>query len=544
LGAGTLRWDQQVIYAFEDYLLDTDRHELRRGTDPIAIEPQVFDLLLFLVRNRGRVVSKDDLIAEVWNGRIVSESTLSSRITAVRQAIGDSGEQQRLIRTVARKGHRFVGDVSEEHVSGAPSRTVENAGEREIKSISAPNSPLALAIPDKPSIAVLPFANLSGAAEQDYFADGIVEDIITALSRLRWLFVIARNSSCSYKGQPIDVQQVGRELGVRYVLEGSVRKAGGRVRITARLIDSQNGAHLWADRFDRELTDIFAVQDEVTAKIIAVLAPELTAAEISRAHRTTPANASAWDTYLRALPLMRRHTKAANKEAIALLEQAIALSPDFAAAHARLSACKTQSAYFNWEEWGGEVATEALKLARRAIALDPEEPLAFDALASACQFLGDVENAEKAARRAIDLSPTCTAAYGTLITVLASQGRTEEALELFAQSERTSPRDIDRSSRLMGLILAYFASKRYDEALAAIEQYISLRPNHYAGHMQLAATLALTGRLAEARKAREQVLRLSPQFSMEKARKRPTFTQCVFADRLFEGLRKAGLPER
>jgi TolB-like protein/Flp pilus assembly protein TadD len=520
-----------VIYTFENYALDTERQELRRGTDPVAVEPQVFDLLLFLIRNRARVVSKDDLIAEVWNGRIVSESTLSSRITAVRQAIGDSGEQQRLIRTIARKGHRFVGQVREEQVSGAPSTPTATPS-------------LAVVLPDKPSIAVLPFQNLSSDAEQDYFADGIVEDIITALSRLRWLFVIARNSSYSYKGQQTDVKRVGRELGVRYVCEGAVRKSGSRVRITARLLDSQNGSHLWADRFDRELTDIFAIQDEVTAKIVAVLAPELTAAEIGRVHRTSPSSVSAWDAYLRALPLMRQHTKTANRDAIALLQQAIALSPDFAPAHARLSACRTQAAYLSWEGWDGDAIGEALELARRATALDPEEPLAFDALASACQFLGDTRQAEEAARRAIELSPTCTAAYGTLITVLASQGRTEEALNFFAQSERTSPRDIDRAGRLMGLVLAYFAAERYEEALGALEQYTNVRPNLYVGPMLRAATLALIGRAAEAGHAREQLLRVNPQFRLAVARQRPSFTRCIFAERLFDGLRKAGLPER
>lgn len=518
-----------MIYVFEDYFLDTERHELRRGTGTIAIEPQVFSLLLFLIRNRARVVSKDDLIAEVWNGRIVSESTLSSRITAVRQAIGDSGGEQRLIRTVARKGHRFVGEVREERASGGVATHASSLSE--------------LALPDKPSIAVLPFDNLSRDAGQDYFADGMVEDIITALSRLRWLFVIARNSSHSYKGRQIDVKQVGRELGVRYVCEGAVRKAGSRVRITARLIDAEKGVHLWADRFDRRLTDIFAIQDDVTGKIVAVLAPEMTAAEITRAHRTSPGNVSAWDAYLRALPLMRQHTKAAIKDAIALLENAIALSPNFSAAHARLSACRTQTAYFSWEEWGRDAITEALKLAHRAIALDPEEPLAFDALASAWQFLGEKQKAEEAARRAIELSPTCTAAYGTLITVLASQGRTEEALACFAQSERTSPRDIDRAGRLNGLVLAYFAANRYDEAISALEQYISLRPNHYGGHMLRAATLALTGQVAEAGHAREELLRVNPHFRLEVARKRPSFTSCVFAERLFDGLRKAGLSE-
>ncbi len=204
-------------FAFADLVLDPDRPELTLNSAPVAIGPQVFDLLTCLVRNRAHVVSKDDLLREVWDGRIVSESTLTSHINAVRKAIGDSGDQQRPIRTVARKGFRFVGDVTEVHSSDA--QPVE------------PSMP-AMALPDRPSIAALPFVNLSGDPEQDYFADGVVEDIIAALSRNRWLFVIARNSSFAFKGQAVDVKQIGRALGVRYLLEGSVRKSANRVRIT------------------------------------------------------------------------------------------------------------------------------------------------------------------------------------------------------------------------------------------------------------------------------------------------------------------------
>jgi TolB-like protein len=229
--------------------------------------------LQYLIRNRDHVVSKDELIATVWNGRIVSESALSSRITAVRQAVGDSGEQQRLIRTIARKGFRFVGDIQERQTSEDGSSA--NTGSR---LITGPPPTL----PDKPSIAVLPFQNMSGDPEQEYFADGVVEDIIGALSRMRWLFVIARNSSFTYKGQTVDVKQIGRELGVRYVLEGSVRRAGGRVRITVQLIEAETGTHLWADRFDGSLDAIFDLQDQVAISVAGVIEPALRAAEVRR----------------------------------------------------------------------------------------------------------------------------------------------------------------------------------------------------------------------------------------------------------------------
>jgi TolB-like protein len=237
-------------FAFGEHVLDVERRELRRGGDPVAVEPQVFDLIVYLVQNRDRVVTKDELLDAVWGGRIVSESALTTRINAVRRAVGDSGEAQAVIRTIQRRGFRFIAEVRDE---GAPMR--------DAPALEA----AALALPDKPSIAVLPFLNLSGDPDQEYFADGMIEEIITALSRIRWLFVIARNSSFTYKGQAIDVKQVGRELGVRYLLEGSVRKASGRVRIAAQLIEAETGRHVWADRFDGALEDVFELQDEVAS---------------------------------------------------------------------------------------------------------------------------------------------------------------------------------------------------------------------------------------------------------------------------------------
>ena len=235
-------------FLFADHTLDTDRRELRRGCEPIAVEPQVFDLLIYLVQNRDRVVSKDDLIASVWGGRIVSDSTLTSRINAARKAIGDSGEDQKLIRTIARKGLRFVGDVRTQ--SNGDRAGTSAPDRRRMKSTSGRARPLPL--PDRPAIAVLPFINMSGDPEQEYFSDGISEDIITALSKLRWFFVIARNSSFIYKGKAVHMKQLAEELGVGYVVEGSVRKSGDRVRITAQLNDVATGSHIWAERYDRE----------------------------------------------------------------------------------------------------------------------------------------------------------------------------------------------------------------------------------------------------------------------------------------------------
>jgi TolB-like protein len=249
------------------YTLDTDRRELKRSGELIPLEPQVFDLLVYLVQNRERVVSKDDLIASVWGGRIVSESTLTSRINAVRRAVGDNGEQQKVIRTIARKGLRFVGQVVE-HV-----KDDEAAAGRQVP----------LALPDRPSIAVLPFTNLSGDPQQAHFIDGMGEEIITALSRVRWFFVIARHSSFAYRDKGLDAKQVARELGVRYVLVGSVRRASERVRVSAQLVDGSNGNNVWARTYDRATADVFTVQDEITQTIVGAIEPQLSRAERERA---------------------------------------------------------------------------------------------------------------------------------------------------------------------------------------------------------------------------------------------------------------------
>ena len=309
------------------------------ATKPIAVEPQVFDLLVYLVENRDRVVSKDDLIASVWGGRIVSESTLTSRINAARKAVGDSGDEQRLIRTIARKGLRFVGDVrTEQHAAGS-------GRQRRAGTAAQP-----LPLPDRPAIAVLPFTNMSGEPEQEYFSDGISEDIITALSKLRWFFVIARNSSFTYKGKAVHLKQVADELGVRYVLEGSVRKGGDRVRITAQLNDVATGSHLWAERYDRDLADVFAVQDEITEAIVAAIEPQLYAAENFRAQRKAPDSMDAWDLVMRALSHYWRVTRQDNVVAQALLEKAIAIDPNYGQALGVLATSYMFSAHMGWAD--------------------------------------------------------------------------------------------------------------------------------------------------------------------------------------------------
>lgn len=289
-------------YLFDEFVFDVDRRELRRGTDIVSVAPRVFDLLDYLICNRERVVSKEELIAAVWGGGVISDAALTTRINAARNAISDSGDAQCLIKTLPRKGYRFIGHVRQEDSD------VARVGCRIEPVQPAP------ALPDKPSIAVLPFVNLSADPEQEYFADGIVDDIITALSHFKALFVIARNSSFTYKGRAVDVKQVGRELGVRYVLEGSVRKAANRVRITGQLIDTANGAHVWAKQVDGSLGDISDLQDQVTESVVGAIAFAVEKAEIERAKRKPTESLDAYAIYLRGMAKVyqfasRRRTK-------------------------------------------------------------------------------------------------------------------------------------------------------------------------------------------------------------------------------------------
>jgi len=310
-----------VKFLFTNHVLDIDRRELSCAGRRVALEPQVFDVLLYLVQNSDRVVSKDELFDKVWDGRIVSESTLTSRINAVRKAVNDNGRDQQLVRTVARKGFRFVGEVqaqtAEVKPTPAPSPTAHEAD----------HPRLVLPVLDRTAIAVLPFVNMSGEAEQEYFSDGISEDIITALSKLRWFYVIARNSSFVYKDKPVHLKQIGEEIGVAYVVEGSVRKDGDRVRITAQLNDVVTGSHIWAERYDRSLADVFAVQDEITQSIVAAIEPQLYAAENFRAQRKPPDSMDAWDLVMRGLSHYWRVTRQDNVVAQALLEKAIKIDP-------------------------------------------------------------------------------------------------------------------------------------------------------------------------------------------------------------------------
>jgi TolB-like protein/DNA-binding winged helix-turn-helix (wHTH) protein/Tfp pilus assembly protein PilF len=533
-----------VQFNFEDCVLDPERRELSRGAKPVAISPKVFDLLLHLVRHRERVVSKDELLAAVWSGRIVSESTVTSHLNAVRKAIGDSGEEQRLVRTIARKGFRFVGEVREIPSADAVGPRPIESNATVVVNTGGDAPALTLLLPDKPSFAVLPFLNLSGDPEQDYFADGVVEDIITALSRIRWLFVIARNSSFTYKGRAVDVKQVGRELGVRYVLEGSVRKAANRVRITGQLIDATTGGHFWADRFEGTLDDIFELQDQLTASVVGAVAPQVELAEIERAKRKPTASLDAYDYYLRGVANMQLGSRDAIDEALRLFQAAMRLDPEFASAHAMAAWCHFWRKVNGWMGDRGQEIAEGERLARKAVALGRDDAVALTRGGHALAHLvGDVEGGMELLDRALVLNPNLAAAWFLGGFLRTWRGEPDGAIEFFARAMRLSPLDPELYRMQAGMAVAHLFAGRFDAASSWAEKAYRDLPSFLMVVAIIAASHALAGHADAARKAMEHLRRLDPGLCISRLEDWLPIQRAEDLATFAEGLRRAGLPE-
>ncbi len=517
-------------YLFEDCALDTDRRELRRGGGLISVEPQVFDLLVHLVRNRERVVSKDDLLASVWHGRIVSESALGTRINAARAAVGDNGGEQRLIKTLPRKGLRFVAAVQEEGTGAQVSNGVQEP--------SRPTLPL----PDRPSIAVLPFTNMSGDPDQEYFADGISEDLITGLSRIRWLFVIARNSTFVYKRRAVDVKQVARELGVRYVLEGSVRRAGRRLRITAQLVDAMTGGHHWAERYDRELGDIFSVQDEITRSVAGAIEPHLLAAEGVRALSRSADDLGAWDLVARAQAQFWRLTHADHEAAAGGLQRAIDAYPEYAPARSLLGFRLVFAAHMGWIDRERGLAA-GHQHARRAVTLDDRDAWGHIALGYWAMMERRTEDSIAAFHQAVALNPSSAAAHAHLSHIFAFAGRDREAIEHGEDAIRLSPLDPEMALFLGAMAVAHYTSRRFAEAVRYTTEALRLRPGFQGAQRLRCASLAKAGLVAEARSLLASVRGEQPQLSIEWIRASVPYQTPELMELFLDGMRKAGLGE-
>lgn len=497
---------------------------------PVSLEPQVFDLVVHLMEHRDRVVTKEELIEKIWHGRHVAESTLTSRINAARKAVGDSGAEQALIRTIARKGFRFVGAVQTATEDSVPAEPA--ASHRELEPQTA--------LLDRPGIAVLPFINMSGDRGQEYFSDGISEDLITALSKLRWFFVIARNSSFTYKGRSVHISEIARELGVRYVVEGSVRRSGDQVRISAQLNDVRTGSHLWAERYDRSIEDVFAVQDEITEAIVAAVEPNLYAAESFRARHKPPGSMDAWDLLMRALSHYWRVTREDNTVALALLEQAIEIDPHYGKALGLLANGRIFGAHMGWAPMGS-VIEKATREALAAVEADSEDAWAHIGLAYSYLFARRFDDAIAEFELALRLNPNFAFSHAFYAVTLCYAGRYEEGDAAIRRALRLSPRDP------MGAIYQgvgsyiQFACRRYDEAIRMARESLRQRADFVGAHRVLTASAGMSGDRELSAIALHGLRQAQPGISLQWIARELPMKHAEDREHYLEGLRRAGL---
>lgn len=517
-----------MLYHFNDFVLDPGRRELRRGDHLVAVEPQVFDLLEFLIRARDRVVSRDDILAAVWGGRIVSEATLSSRVSAARTAIEDSGEAQRLIRTIPRKGIRFVGEVREEAEGVAKA--------------SIPSPPPTSF--DYPSIAVLPFTNMSGDPAQDYFADGMVEDIITALSRCSGLAVIARNSSFTYKGKAVDVRLVGRELGVGYVLEGSVRRGGDRLRITGQLIDALTGAHLWADRFEGDANEVFALQDSITESVVAAIEPTLELAEVERRRSIPPNELDAYDLLLRAASLRDVFTAESLAAAINCLEQAIAIDPDYAPAMAAAAYCAALRHFQGWVRPDEDYRDKAVAHAWRAAELAPNDAQALWMAAFAIWNMADeIEPARELFGRSLAINPNSAMALTLGGWIEAMCGNTNVGRPLIMRAQRLNPRDPRGWFAAGAMAICAVVDGDFEDTARWAEKALAQNRRFAAALRVLIVALVKRDDQSRASQVARDLLKVEPDLTVSAFLSRIPFPLKAMAATYADALRVAGVPE-
>ncbi|BCG77235.1 winged helix-turn-helix domain-containing tetratricopeptide repeat protein [Mesorhizobium sp. 113-3-3] len=497
-------------FAFGPFVLDPGAGTLLRNDDPVAVGYRGLKLLAALVERPGEILEKAELMDAAWPGTAVEEGNLTVQIAQLRKLLGPPADGGEWISTVPRVGYRFTGAIEQ------LDRTKRKP----------------LPLPDKPSIAVLPFVNLSNDPEQEAFADGLTEDLITDLSRAPGLFVIARNSTFAYKGKAMDVRAIAEELGVRYLLEGSARRAAGRVRINAQLVDAKSGEHLWAERFDRGLDDIFAVQDEATAKIVEALLGRLRAAP----PRNRPTNLEAYDLCVRARKLIDESPQTA-REAHLLLTRAVSLDPDYAEAHRWLA----MNHWMGWVHWGEPVEPNrriALELARKAVAIDPNDAGCRWVLGNLLAYEHSFEESDAEFAKAFELDPNEADAWATLSDIAVLAGKVEEGLEHIRKAFRLNP--YPASWYYLTLGEAQYAARDYEAAVETLRREETYRTS---SRRFLAASLAQLGRLDEARAEVEMFLIGNPHFTTSHWVWTEPFRDDAMRDHFVDGFRKAGLPD-
>ncbi len=530
-----------MIYAFGACRLDTDRRELWRGEEPAAVEPQVFDVLQCLVENRDRVVGKEELIDRVWEGRFIADATLSTRINAARRAVGDNGKDQAVIRTIAKRGFRFVAEVIRESPTGAI--TTVSKPRPDIKDVSDIGPTERLSLPDKPSLAVMPFANVSPDQENEYFADGLTEDIITALTFVPWLFVIARNSTFIYKSRSLDARQVGHELGVQYILEGSVRQQHDRLRFTGQLVDAESGVQIWAEKFDGTLADVFALQDQMTEAVVAAIAPSIRDAEMERASRTQTRNLDAYHNYLRALSALSR---ARTDLAAEHLEQAIEAEPGYAKAIAIRAWCYTTRLSWSTGISDDEERQSGIDLAFQALDYDHADlEVAAFAGYTLSFFAADIDRGLSLLRNATEKCPSFAWAWTSRSMLEAIHGDPSQAVEFGRIAQRLSPMDPMMFRTHIAISAAFDTMRNHTAALEHARLGLRLNQNPVILETIKIGNLMALGRLEEARKEAQDFATRNQAFRVMRFiehLKRFRSMKVIVEERR-EALLQAGLPE-
>ena len=502
---------------FGPFRFDVRQRALSRGGQPVKLGSRALDILSTLASANGELVSKDALLERVWPDQIVEENALHVHISALRKALNDETSDDSYVMTVTGRGYRLVG----------------------LAPVQGTTQPAAAS--DSRSIAVLPFQNLGSDPEQEYFADGIVEDIIAGLSRFKLLFVIARNSSFIYKDKAVDLKQVARELGVRYLLEGSVRKAADRIRINVQLIEAETGQHLWVERYDRKLDDIFAVQDEITMSVVGAIEPSIRKAEIERVKRKRPDNLDAYDLVLRAMPYASTHIAADAETAIPLLEKALALEPGYAAAHALLAWCY----HFKFSRAGlrEEDRVAAVSHARAAVSHGADDSTSLGMAGFVISLdEHDHATARELFDRAIALSNSGSFVLCSSALTLSWWGEPEAAIERAQRALRLSPFDFLNYLAYNALAISYLQLDRFTEAHDAARRSVQINPRFSVSHAFLTAALVGVGNLDGAKEQAQQVLALDPTFSVRRFAVTVDIEPRVFAP-MAEAWHKAGLPE-
>ena len=510
--------------SFGRFCLDLNNRQLARDGIKVPLGSRAFDVLCVLASAKGEVVSKDELMTRVWPGLVVEENNIQVHISALRKMLDEEKNGQTHVVTVPGRGYRLIGLKLPASSDAASS---ENT--------------LSPARSERASIAVLPFQNMSGDPEQEYFADGMAGEIITGLSRVKWLSVISRNSSFIYKNKPVAIKEIADKFGVRYVLEGSVRKSGKRVRIAAQLIDARTEAHIWAEQYDRILEDVFALQDEITMRVIGTIEPKLRDAEIDRVRRQRPNNLNAYDLVLRSLPFFSSHARADAVMAIPLLEGALSLQPDYGAAHAFLGWCIH---HHYREELRDEDRVAAIQHARAAIAHGSDDATA---LAVAAHVISldehDTVTAFKIFDRALELSNSNVLALSLSAISLAWKGQAELAIERTDRAIRLSPLDPYNFRAYHALAIAHFSRGRFMESLNAAQNAVHANPRFSVAQAVFAATLLRTGRTAEANAVARKVLEHEPTFTIHKIRAFAGALEPKLFKPFAEAWREIGLPE-